>query len=183
MERLTTPVIKGIFVKSHINALKKEKGEIGLKELKRRYHKPLDFKNSDTIPVREEIKIIEHVYDILNENHSDNKNRTFEAGRLHFRNFTTTAFARIIFPLLRKKFKAIMLNSGSIASHVFQGIKFTSEEVSEKEIKIFMQNTDYPIEHFSGLFYEWMQYSGLSEVSVQEKILEKNFYEYILKWK
>lgn len=182
METFQTPVIKGIFVKSHIHALKKEKGEAGLAELQKKYNKPLNFKNSDNVPVSEEIKIIEFVYEILNGTSEDKSKRAFEAGRLHFKNFVSTPFAKIIFPLFRKKFKIIMLSSKNIASHVFRGVKFYSEEISEKCVKIKMENATYPIEHFAGLFFEWMKYSGVKG-EVEENKLSETTYEYILKWK
>lgn len=175
-------MIKGIFVKSHINALKRLKGDKGLKELQRRYRKPINFKNSDNVPVREEIKIIELVYDILNGKSVDEKTRAHEAGRLHFKNFVSTPFARIIFPLLRKRFKTVVLNSRSIASHVFRGVNFRAEELGEKEIRIIMENADYPIEHFNGLLSEWMAFSGISG-KVESDQLSRNAYAYLLKWK
>ena len=181
-KQVQTPVIKGIFVRSHINALKKEKGEEGVKMLEKKYGHSVNFKNSDDIPVKEEIRILELVYELLNGNHIDESQRAFEAGRLHFKNFTSTPLARIIFPMFRKKFKTILLRSNNIASHVFRGIKFYSEDIGENAVKVTMQNADYPIEHFSGLLSEWMNYSGIKGDVLTNKLSE-NTYEYVMRWK
>jgi uncharacterized protein (TIGR02265 family) len=176
------PVIKGIFVRSHINALRKEKGEQGVKLLEKKFGRSVKFKNSDDVPVKDEIKILELVYEILYGEGIDEKQRAFEAGRLHFKNFTSTPLARIIFPMFRKRFKTILLRSNNIASHVFRGIKFYSQDIGENAVKVTMCNADYPIEHFKGLLSEWMHFSGI-EGEISATALSGSTYEYIMQWR
>jgi len=176
------PVIKGMFVKSHIEAVRKAKGEAGVAELERRYGKPLKFRHMQYVPVREEVKIIEHTLDILSPAPVPAAMRAFEAGRLHFRNFRTTSYGKIIFSSLPKNCKPILMNAKYIAQHVFRHVKFTSIDLGPQALKIIMENNDYPIDHFKGLFYEWMRFFDLKRAKVDAKETVPNIYEYTMVW-
>ena len=182
MASLPKPTIKGIFVNSHVERIKKDKGDAGIQELQHRFGKPLNFNNTDNVPISEEVRLIECTLDILGISSSDSHQRAFEAGRLHFTNFSTTPLAKIIFSMFRTNFKLLMLNTKNIAGHVFEGVKFESHDLGEKSVKVRMENNDYPIEHFSGLFSEWMKFAGL-EGTVEAKEPEPNAYEYTMTWK
>lgn len=178
---MVRPTIKGVFVKSHINALKSLRGEQSLLELEKRYGKPLTFKNADNVPVSEEEAIILHSLDILNNDSISGSERDFEAGRLHFKNFTQTPLARIIFPVFKSQFKLMMMNSNSIAGHVFQGIVFESTELGDKKVEVKMENSEYHPDHFRGLFYEWLTYAGFTgEVKVTQ--LAPKTHVYTISW-
>ena len=154
------PTIKGIFVRSHIAALRAAKGPASVRELEKRYGRPLKFKNSDNVPVHDEVKLIEQVLDLMSNQPVPPAERAFEAGRLHFRNFTTTPLAKIVFSVYRQELKRVLMSAASIAGHVFQGVDFTSEELGPTAVRITLQNNDYPLDHFRGLFDEWIRYSG-----------------------
>jgi uncharacterized protein (TIGR02265 family) len=176
-----TPTIKGIFVLSHIRALERAKGSGALEELKKRYGKPIDFKNSENVPLREEITIIEHTLDLMTPTALPPTERTLEAGKLHFRNFSGTPLGRLVLPFFKSKFKLLMMNADNVAGHVFNGVRFHSEDKGPREVRIIMDNNDYPLEHFQGFFEAWLEFSGLKgEVSAED--LGENRYEYIVTW-
>jgi uncharacterized protein (TIGR02265 family) len=175
------PTIKGIFVMSHIRALEAAKGKEAVEELKRRYGKPIDFKNSQDVPLREEITIIEHTLDLSSNTPVDPAQRSREAGKLHFRNFSNTPLGKLVLPIFRSRFKLLMMNADNIAGHVFHGVHFHSEDRAPKEVRIVMNNNDYPLEHFQGFFEQWLEYAGLhGEVKAED--LGENRYEYVIRW-
>jgi len=175
------PTIKGIFVNSHIKVVLKQQGEPGVRELERRCGKALNFRNSENILIAEEVMILEHALDILSQVPIPSSARAFEAGRLHFRNFTTTPLARIIFSLFRKDFKLMMMQAHNIAGHVFQGVAFITEDLGPRAIKVITDNNDYPIDHFKGLFFEWLHYAGYKgSVEATETIPHR--FEYTIRW-
>lgn len=176
------PRIKGVFVNSHVKALEAKKGAAGVRELARRYGAPVRFKNSEDVPVREEVKIIELTLDIMSEKPVPPERRAFEAGRLHFRNFSTTPLARIIFSMFKKDFKLLMMQCANIAGHVFKGVDFTSEDLGPTSVRVGMKNNDYPIDHFRGLFQAWMDFSGKTGV-VTAQASETGAYAYTMKWR
>jgi uncharacterized protein (TIGR02265 family) len=182
MEGEKKPTIKGIFVNSHIAAVRKVLGEDGVRKLEEIYGKPIIFKNSEDVPVREEVKIIECALDLLHPEMAISESRAFEAGRLHFQNFRTTPLAKIIFSVFRTDFKLMMLQSKNIAGHVFRGVHFTTEELSATKARVTMTNNDYPIDHFRGLFAEWMKFSGYEGTVSAEKV-EPDTYQYLMEWK
>jgi uncharacterized protein (TIGR02265 family) len=177
-----SPTIKGVFVNSHINAVRKHRGESGIRTLEQLYGKSVSFRNSDNIPVAEEVRIIELALGIVADRPIPPAERAFEAGRLHFRNFSTTPLGRIIFSMFRKNFKLMMLQSYHVAGHVFQGVKFRPEDLGPTSVRIVMENNDYPLDHFRGLFYEWLLFSGASG-SVDARIIPENLYEYTISWR
>jgi uncharacterized protein (TIGR02265 family) len=182
MDELTKkPTIKGIFIKSHIQAVREKKGDEGIQTLQQLLGKPLEYKNSDDVPVSEEVKLLEYAVEILSDSTIDPSQKHIEAGKLHFRNFTTTPLGKIIFSMFRTNFKLMMLQAQNIAGHVFNGVQFRSVDVGEKEVKIIMNNNDYPIEHFQGLFMEWLSFAGL-QGTVEAKETSVNQYEYTMKW-
>ncbi|MBI5530596.1 MAG: DUF2378 family protein [Candidatus Doudnabacteria bacterium] len=176
------PTIKGMFVNSHLKTLVKAKGKWALLALQKAYGKPLKFSNLQDVPVREEIKIIEHCLDLTAKKPVPPEARSYEAGRLHFTNFVTTPFANILFSQFKKQFKMLMMLSGKIAGHVFNGVEFESQDTGSTSVKVTMKNNDYPIDHFRGFFQEWMNYSGLvGEVKAKEAA--PNIFEYEIAWK
>ena len=177
----TVPTIKGMFVSSHVSAVRRAKGEEGVRALERLYGKSLAFRNSERVPVREEVRIIECALDILTGHTVSPAERAFEAGRLHFRNFTTTPFGRLLFPMFRGSFRKMMLRTKNIGGHVFEGVRFSSVDRGESEVVVRMENADYPIDHFRGLFYEWLLYAGHSG-SVEASEPEARTYEYVIRW-
>lgn len=177
----TKPTIKGLFVNSHINAVEKKLGKEGVAELERRFGKSIDFKNNQDVRVLDEIKIIEHALDLTSDNPIPPAERAYEAGRLHFTNFSSTPFAKLAFPMFRNNFKAMMLNAKFFAEHIFKGISFTSEDIGEKQVKVVMANNDYPIEHFRGLFQAWMDYSNLHGKVEAEEAKEDQFV-FMMSW-
>ncbi len=181
MEEKNTPTIKGIFVNSHIRAVEKVQGAEGLRKLKEQYGGNLDYKNSEDVPVREEVKIIECALDILSPQIPPEE-RAFEAGKLHFRNFVTTPLAKIVFSMFRQNFKLMMMQSPNIAGHVFRGVHFSAEDLGPQSVRLTMTNNDYPIDHFRGLFAEWMEYSGCKG-DISEAEIEPNTYQYTMEWK
>jgi uncharacterized protein (TIGR02265 family) len=176
-----TPTIKGIFVNSHVKKVRQEKGEEGVSELESRFGGPINFGNFQDVPVRDEVRLIECALDVLRGTSVPEASRAFEAGRLHFQDFIDTPLGRIIFSQFKNNFKTVMMNSSSIAGHVFRGISFYSEEMGPKSVKVTLENNDYPIDHFKGLFQEWMNFSGLSG-TVDAKETAPNRYEYTASW-
>lgn len=175
------PTIKGIFVNSHVKKVSQEKGEDGLRELEKKFGKPIKFKNLEDVPVRDEVRLIECALEVLRGESIPEPELSFEAGKLHFINFSETPFGRIIFSQFRNSFKLMMANAASIAGHVFKGVRFYSEETGPKSFKVVMENNDYPMDHFLGLFQEWMNFSGLKGV-VRAKETAPNRFEYLMEW-
>lgn len=176
------PTIKAIFVKSHIAALTAARGTAGVAQLRRRFGKPIDWKNGADIPVRDEVKIIEISLDLMSRRRWSGRQRQFEAGRLHFRNFTTTPLAKIIFSVFRHRPRAVLLQARNIAGHVFRGVHFDSRAIGPAAVEISMSNNDYPIEHFRGLFYEWIIYSGFRP-TVTATAGPNGSYIYTISWR
>ncbi len=175
------PTIKGIFVKSHIGALEKAHGKQALVDLGRRFGRSIDFRNNENVPVADEVKILEHIVEILAATQLPPSERALEAGRLHFRDFTTTPLWRILGPIFGKDLKVLFMHSRHIAGHVFQGVIFTAEDLGPTNVKITMTNNDYPVEHFAGFFEEWIKAAGFSP-HVDAKALPRGIYEYTISW-
>ena len=178
---INKPTIKGIFVNSHINSLRRNRGDKTLTDLAIKFGKPAIFKNSDDVPVCDEVKIIEICLDLMSDKPIPENERSFEAGRLHFRNFSTTPLGRIIFSVFRNNFKLLMMQTKYLAGHVFHGVKFSSVDLGKNSIKVSMKNNDYPIDHFRGLFAEWMLFSGCKGI-VEALEYPPDTYEYLMKW-
>ena len=179
-----TPTIKGIFVNSHINALRDLKGEGALRELKNKFGRSIEFKNLEDVPIRDEVNLIECILDLVLGEKIPSERRSFEAGRLHFKDFTATALGKIIFslPALKSNFKFMMMRANNIAGHVFRGVVFESNDTGPNQVEIIMNHNDYPIDHFRGLFSEWMAFAGYNgEVKAEE--IGPGRYKYSAKWK
>ncbi len=177
----TEPTIRGVFVKSHINALFKARGLVAIEDLKKRYSKPIDFGNTDNVPVREEVIILEHIVDILSEKQLSAAERRREAGKLHFKNFTTTPLWTLIISIFGNKIKTLLMQSPNIAGRVFSGVMFSSRDLGERTVRITLENNDYPLEHFQGFFEEWLSSAKLSGY-VEAYARSDNVYEYLITW-
>ncbi|MBI2077178.1 MAG: DUF2378 family protein [Euryarchaeota archaeon] len=180
-QRVKPPTIKGVFVNSHIQAVRRLLGEAGVAELSRRFGRPVSFANTDDVPIADEVAIIEHALDLTSAVAIPRSRRAYEAGRLHFRNFTTTPWAKVLFGLFPRNLKFMLLHAGTVAERVFKGVTFETHEMGPRSVQILMGNNDYPVEHFRGLFHEWMRYFGLKGEVSAGKTSDGRF-EYIATW-
>ena len=182
-DKTSVPTIKGIFVNSHIKAVEDKFGKEGLMKLQKLFGKSLKFKNTDNVPVRDEVSLIECALIVLSGNKTSKENLIYDAGKLHFRNFSTTPLGKIIFSVFKKNYKLMMLQTHNIAGHVFRGVKFTSYDLGGNSVKVIMENNDYPLDHFRGLFQAWMEFAGYKGIvtgTVNKS--NPNTYEYVMTW-
>jgi uncharacterized protein (TIGR02265 family) len=91
------PTIKGIFVNSHLKAVRDKLGEEGVRQIELQCGKKISYKNSENVPVSDEVRILDCSIDILRPGEVPPSLLAFESGRLHFQNFSTTPLAKIIF--------------------------------------------------------------------------------------
>lgn len=175
------PTIRGIFVNSHVNAVRKAKGKAGVWLLEMRFGRPLIFRSTEPVPISDEVKLIEFALEMLNETPIPPTELDFEAGRLHFKNFATTPLGNFLLSLFKDDFKLVMLRAPSVAKHIFDGVTFCSKDMGPAIVKVSMSNTAYPPEHFHGVFSEWMHFCGLhGAVSVGRT--GDGGCEYTMKW-
>jgi uncharacterized protein (TIGR02265 family) len=175
------PTIKGIFVNSHIEAVRRRLGSAGVDELERRFGAPLAFRAGQDVPVADEVRLIELALDLVHDVPLEANERAFEAGRLHFRNFTTTPYARVLFTLFPRNFHFMMLHAKTVAERVFKGVQFRVEDLGPHALLLTMENADYPLEHFQGLFQEWMDFFEV-QGSVHATVHPDGRFEYRMEW-
>lgn len=174
------PTIKGLFVASHIKALGQHKGREAVLQLERLYGAPVKFKALADIPIDEEIKILDHIIDMLYGDMPAPK-KAYEAGRLHFRNFLKTSVGRLLLLQSKAGLKITLMLAGKVASKIFKGVEFISEDLGRQTVKITVRYGLYPPEHFQGFFQEWLAVLGyLGTVSVEAA--EKDSREYLIDW-
>lgn len=178
---LRTPTIKGIFVNSHVQAVRRALGEPGVGELARRAGHPIDYSDFQDVPVREEVSVIEIANDLLSPLPIPAAQRAYEGGRLHYRNFKATPLARLMFTIFPRNFRYLMLHAPTIAERVFKGVLFTSEDLGPAELRITMENNDYPVDHFRGLFQAWMDDFGVRG-RVEGRETDPRRFEYRMRW-
>ncbi len=182
MEPTPRPTIKGLFVNSHIRALEHERGGEGLRELQKRFGRPIDFSSTDDIPVSDEVNLLEHIVDITSPVLLSETERELEAGRLHFRNFSTTSLWTLLQQIFGTNLKFLLMQSSKIAGWVFRGIEFVSEDMGPQTVRITMFNNDYPVEHFQGFFEQWL-HSAHVEGNVEAAADTRGRYEYTITWR
>jgi uncharacterized protein (TIGR02265 family) len=178
----TPPTIKGIFVNSHIRAVEKAHGAAGLARLETLVGQPLDFGASQDVPVSLEVRVIEAAVQLLVDHPVPEEEVAFEAGRLHYRNFKGTPWAKVIFGMFPRDFAFMVRHSPVIAERVFKGVRFEAVELGPKTLKLAMDNADYPIDHFKGFFQEWMRDYGLHGSVVGQAITPRHF-DYVMAWR
>ncbi|MBI5644835.1 DUF2378 family protein [Candidatus Kaiserbacteria bacterium] len=181
MDEAPRPTIKGIFVKSHIRGLERERGAEGLRLLREKFGRPLNYGNGDDVPVADEVQILEHIVDILSGGSLSLHERHLAAGRLHFRNFSTTPLWKIVSFVFMGNTKRILMQSARISGYVFRNVHFISESLDERRVKITMFNNDYPLEHFQGFFQQWIAQADLNG-DVEAAAHTRGRYEYTISW-
>lgn len=153
---LPCPTIKGLFVNSHIDAVRRAKGPEGIRALEVAFGAPVAFRDLDDVPVRDEVRIIELANDILTEGDIAPEERAYEGGRLHYKNFSGTPIARMMFGIFPRNYRYLVLHARTIAERVFKGVEFESRDLGPRCIEVVLRNNDYPLDHFRGLFQAWM---------------------------
>lgn len=176
-----TPTIKGIFVNSHIEAVRRAKGPEGILALEQALGGAVDFRDLDDVPVRDEVRIIEHANDILSPTPVPASERAYLGGRLHYTNFSGTPIAKMMFGIFPRNFRYLVLHAGTIAERVFKGVLFETAEHGPKAIEVTMRNNDYPMDHFRGFFQAWMDDFGYRG-RVEAEALPDGAYRYSMRW-
>lgn len=174
------PTIKGIFVNSHLKAVERARGEDGLRRLEILVGQPLRFGVTEDVPVATEVRILEAAVELLLDPVAA-ADVAYEAGRLHYRNFKGTPWATVLFGMLPRDFRFMVLHSPAIAERVFKGVGFEAEELGPSTLKLVMDNADYPMEHFKGFFAQWMADFGLKGTVVGQAVAPRR-YEYLMQW-
>jgi len=175
----SVPTIKGIFVNSHIAIVRKKKGDEGLRKLEKLFGKFPKYTNYQDIPVSEEVKLLECALQVVSDKPVPKDEISFEAGRLHFNDFTMTPLAKILFKAFHDP--EMLLRMGYIAEHVFVGIKFTPKRMAPNKISAIMHGGIYPLDHFKGFFHAWIEYLGY-QAFVEADKLGPETYQYSITW-
>lgn len=149
---------------SHVKALRRTHGAEAVAELERRFGHPLDFGLNEDIPVRHEIAILEHIVDLSSPEPLSPDERAFQAGKLHFRNFSHTPLGVLVLPFFGNDFKKLALGVAGIAESIFEGISFHGSDTGAQSVRIVMDDTDYPLQHFRGFFAAWIERGNLHGV-------------------
>jgi len=181
MEDAPRPVIKGVFVRSHVKAVERVLGKHGVQELERRLGHSVDYSNAANVSVADEVAMLENIVDMFAEKPLSKRERSLEAGRLHFRDFRSTPLWNILKPIFGLSPKFLLMRSHAIAGFVFRNVEFISEDKGERCVKITMFNNDYPLEHFQGFFEEWLTSFGL-KAKVDAAAHTRGRYEYTISW-
>jgi len=174
--------IKGLFVNSHVTALRKKMGDEAVDELKRLFGRPVRFEAFAAVPIHDEVHILELALDLMNDRALAGSERAEAAGALHFTNFAQTPLGGALMrslPHTPGSLRILLHNAPSIARIVFAHTEFRCEDYN-KDIIITINNCDYPLEHFQGFFGEWMSYWGLTGATVSAKVVDPGVHEYQL---
>lgn len=175
------PTIRGVFVLSHLNAVRRRHGQEGIRRLERVVGRPLRFRAGDEVPVALEVRIIEAAVPLLVDHPVPADEVAVEAGRLHYRNFSRTPWNRVLLGLFPRDFAFMVRHGATIAERVFRGLRVQLAELAPKTFKITMENADYPLDHFKGFFQEWMHAYG-AEGSVVAQKGGPRTHQYLLQW-
>lgn len=164
--------VKGMMPKSHIDRVRRDMGEEGVRELERRYGKSLHFTNDEEVPVSEEVAIAFLAFDLLGLIPEEGETRDFAVGRFHFRNFATTPYGQ----LMTKEevchdWKHTFLHMYDTSSHVVRHERFRVDDLGEKKAGLEWFNSDFPVDYWSGWIFEWAAACGI-DVRVTGKVVE-----------
>ena len=176
------PTIRGLFVNTHIRAVQRAAGAAGLGRLRRLYGQSLAFGNLQEVPVAEEVRLINAALTVLLREPIPPERWDYEAGRLHFHNFSSTALGRLLLSYLKHRFKDVLLISPRITSRIFSRLEFQAEELGDFRVRLVLENNDYPLLHFSGFFEAWLERVGLIGM-VRATALSAKRHEYVITWK
>ncbi len=160
MEMRRRPTIKGIFVNSHVHALRKARGDEAVLELQGKFGKPVSFGVMEDVLVCDEVLLLEYIVEIMSHRRYTDRERSLEAGRLHFNNFTTTPLWKVLISTFGNDFKRIALHGAKVTEQVFRGLSIKIEDIGPTHVKITMGNNDYPLEHFQGFYEAWLASTG-----------------------
>jgi uncharacterized protein (TIGR02265 family) len=178
----TQATIKGVFVQSHVRALRERAGDQAVEELARRFGAPVRFAALQDVPVRDEVRIIELTLDLMSEHGLVGPARAEAAGRLHLTNFSRTTLGSMLLntgPRTPKGFISLLMSAPTIARSVFAGSNFNTKEHQDCLV-VTIDNCDYPPEHFAGFFNEWMRVWGLEDSRTEVHNPRPGTYEYRL---
>lgn len=176
------PTIKGIFVNSHLKAVEKRHGSDGLHRLETLVGQPLHFGAAQDVPVSLEVRVLEAAVELLVDHPVAEDQVAYEAGRLHYRNFKGTPWAKVIFGMFPRDFGFMIRHSPVIAERVFKGVAFQALELAPTTLKLVMDNADYPVDHFKGFFQAWMEDYGLTGTCIGQAVAARR-YEYVMMWR
>lgn len=156
-------MIKGVFLRAHVQAVHKHQGSAGVDELERRYGQPLRFRTLQKVPIADELRLLDHAYDISFDRDPAASlwpDRESALGHFHFQNFLLTPFARTFFAWFRHSTPTIMLKAGEVAKHIFYHVEFYSQPTGPNQVVIHTKNFPYSGDHFCSFLKACLQFTG-----------------------
>lgn len=168
---LQSPTIRGVFCNSHVRVLQDRLGDDGVGRLEGRMGRGLPYGAAEAVPVAEEARLIENALELLEGPRDDLEEA---AGRFHYENFTATPWAKVLFSLFPRDFRFMMRHAHSIAERVFKGIRFQVTELDPDTIRLEMENSEYPLDHFKGLLAAWMEDFGTQGTVVAQEVAPRH---------
>jgi len=169
---------KGIFLKSMVDAVRKEKGPEGLKELEEIFG-DIHFAGFKDYPGEVDKRLNKAVIKVIYGEETPEAWREF--GKLGFRTYADSIIGKTMFSLLGNDLRRIALAVERVFNTVTSGYQISVEEVSESEIRIRIKNTHENREYLKGLFVAAVEHFG-EKGKVTSRVFGEEDYEYSVKW-
>ncbi len=165
---------------SHVRAVQRGLGARGLDALREAVGHPLQFAATEDVPTSLEALVLEEAVRLLSVAPSEEEVPRL-AGRLHYRNFRETPWARVLFTLFPRDYGFMLRHAHTIASRVFNHVVVEAKDLAPRSMLIRLVNSGYPLDHFQGFLEAWLQDFG-NEGQVVAQQPTASTQEYLVQW-
>lgn len=169
---------KGMFLKSIIKAVEKEKGPEGLKRLEE-LHGNIKYSGFQDYSMEEEKQLYSKALIVLYGGESPEAWRQF--GALAFRTYADSLIGKTMISLIGADIKRLGLTTEKILNTITTGYVVTVEDLEGNNLKLTLEHCPDRMEYFEGVFAEAIKTFGYtSKVTARE--LGVDHYEYTISW-
>ena len=174
-----TATIKGVFLKSLVDLVKKKKGQEGIEALEKAYGSDLKFHSVQNYPMETEIKLIRAAMTVVYGKYEEDLE--WEFGKLTFTTYADSLIGKTMFSLLGKEFRKIALNADRVINTVTGNLIIEVEDLAINKVRVRIGNCPHHIGHFGGVFMGAIESFGYKP-KVETEVLGEGDYNYFLEW-
>jgi uncharacterized protein (TIGR02265 family) len=172
------PKVKGVFLKSLVDVVKKQKGPNGLERLRNEYGQ-IDFRGFSDYPLKDQARLNKIASKIIFGSYSPQAE--YEFGRLSFKTYLDTIIGRTMFALIGADPLKIAKALPKILGAVMTGVTILIEEVGPLKVKITMQNIPFHIRHYEGACAAAAEHFGY-KAKILSTLLPNQDFQYLVEW-
>jgi len=173
-------LVKGMFIKAHVDRMRKELDPEKLLNIEKLYNKPLEFKGFADYPVEEEIELLEAYIRVTKPNLKGDE-IDYEAGIFHWQTFTQLGVGKALLQVYNNDIKRILSSAQAVLKLISTDMHLDYYDEGVRKVRFIIYNFAYQPRHLEGIIHELMAGAKV-KATITTVVKGLQCFEYTITW-